>query len=38
MTYLKTNRATIGKTARERWEDGLVEGGIVYIDMDWVCG
>ena len=34
MTYLKTNRAKIEKTARERWEDGLVEDGIVYVDMD----
>ena len=34
MTYFKTNRAKIEKTARERREDGLVEDGIVYVDMD----
>jgi hypothetical protein len=34
MTYLKTNRAKIEKAARERWQDGLIEDGIVYVDME----
>jgi hypothetical protein len=34
MRYLKTHRAKIEKAARERWEDGLIEGGTVYVDME----
>lgn len=33
-THLKANRAKIEKTARERWQDGLIEDGIVYVDME----
>jgi hypothetical protein len=34
MRYLTSNRAKIEKIARERWEDGIIEDGIVYVDMD----
>lgn len=34
LTYIKNNRPKIEKIAQMRWAEGLVENGVVYVDMD----
>ena len=33
MTYLKSHRSKIEKAAKQKWADGLIEEGVIYVDM-----
>jgi hypothetical protein len=33
MTYLKSHRSKIEKAAKQKWADGLIDGGVVYVEM-----
>lgn len=33
MTYLKDNRPKIEAIAKQRWSEGFVKDGVVYVDM-----
>lgn len=33
MTYLKSHRSKIEKLARQKWAEGLIDNGVVYVEM-----
>jgi hypothetical protein len=33
MTYLKSHRSKIEKVAKQKWAEGLIDDGVIYLDM-----
>ena len=33
MTYLKGHRSKIEKVAKQKWAEGLIDDGVIYVDM-----